>query len=166
MSRASMVSLLIDPLLILQLALAPDAAWQAQADRAPPAGVRAQVRIERHIVVRIPRMNVAPGMVAASSAPPLPPISWVERSGGDQCVPVSSLAAASITRPDAVDLVLSGGKRMRARLGEDCPALGFYSGFYLRPPADGQICARRDVIRSRSGGECRIETFRPLVPTR
>ncbi|HTG37195.1 hypothetical protein [Sphingomonas sp.] len=157
---------MIDPLLFLQLALAPDVAWLAQADRTAQAGARAQVRIERRIVIRVPRMTAAPGIITTASAAPLPPISWVERRGGDQCVPVTSLAAASVTRPDAVDLVLSGGRRMRARLGEDCPALNFQSGFYLRPPADGQICARRDLIRSRSGGECRIETFRALVPSR
>ncbi len=163
-----MVSLLIDPLLfLLPLMLAPDTALQAQVARAaPPPGMRAQIRIERHVIVRVPRMSMAPGVVStAATAAPLPPISWTEHRA-EQCVPVASLAAASITRPDSVDLVLSGGRRMRARLSDDCPALGFYSGFYLRPPADGQICAKRDSIRSRSGGECRIKGLRTLIPSR
>ena len=29
---------------------------------------------------------------------------------------------------------------------------------------DGRICADRDVIRSRVGGECRIDQFRVLTP--
>lgn len=158
-----MVNWLVNPLFLFPLALAPDAAVTVQ-DQSVPA--RARLRVERRVIVRVPRMSPAPGLTAAATSAPLPPIRWVERSGGERCVPVGALAAASITRPDSVDLVLSGGRRMRARLAEDCPALGFYSGFYLRPPADGQICARRDAIRSRSGGECRIEGFRALIPSR
>lgn len=161
-----MVNWLANPLLMLPMLLAPDAAWQDAAQRPLPPGARAQLRIERRVIIRIPRMNAAPGLAAATSAAPLPPIRWIERTGGDQCVPVAAVAGASITRPDSVDLVLAGGRRMRARLGSDCPALGFYSGFYIRPPADGQICAQRDVIRSRAGGECRIEGLRALVPSR
>jgi hypothetical protein len=32
--------------------------------------------------------------------------------------------------------------------------------------ADRKVCASRDSIRSRSGGECRIASFRALVPAR
>lgn len=158
-----MVSPLFD-LLLLPLLLSPNPAFQAQVARAPAPGSRTMIRIERRIVVRVPRMSLAPGLASAAAAP-LPPISWTEKRA-EQCVPVAQLAGASITRPDSVDLVLSGGRRMRARLDDDCPALGFYSGFYIRPPADGRICARRDSIRSRSGGECRIEGLRALIPSR
>jgi hypothetical protein len=41
--------------------------------------------------------------------------------------------------------------------------LDFYGQLYLLPN-DGRICARRDSIRSRVGGSCRIEKFRTLVP--
>lgn len=159
-----MVSLLFD-LLLLPLLMPSEPAFQAQVGRAPAAGTRTMVQIERHIIVRVPRMSAAPGVIPTAVAAPIPPVSWSERRV-EQCVPISSLAGASITRPDSVDLVLSGGRRMRARLGDDCPALGFYSGFYIRPPADGQICARRDSIRSRAGGECRITGLRALVPSR
>ncbi|WP_141395872.1 hypothetical protein [Sphingomonas spermidinifaciens] len=152
-------------LLLLPLLSSSAPGFQAQVARTAPVGSRTQIRIERHVIVRVPRMSVAPGVVTTAAAAPLPPISWSERRA-EQCVPVRALAGASITRPDSVDLVLSGGRRMRARLDDDCPALGFYSGFYLRPPADGQICAKRDSIRSRSGGECRIEGLRTLVPSR
>lgn len=157
-----MVVLLLNPLLILPLLFPSGVDYQAQSARAAP-GTRTQIRIERHIIIRVPHMSAARGPISASAL--MPPISWVER-GSEQCVPVQSLAAASITRADSVDLVLSDGKRMRAHLGEDCPALGFYSGFYLRPPADGRVCAQRDIIRSRSGGECRIEGLRTLQPAR
>ena len=43
------------------------------------------------------------------------------------------------------------------------PALDFYGGFYLQPD-DDRICAKRETIRSRVGGSCRIERFRLLEP--
>lgn len=134
---------------------------------APPptvTGTRiAQVRIQQHFVVRVPR----PDSVRRVSIPtaPLPPIAWVEKDA-DKCVKMQSLSGATITRPDSVDLFLTGGKRVRAKLGNECPALDFYSGFYVKPTKDGMVCAKRDVFRSRSGGECRIKAFRTLIPER
>ncbi|MFV0623988.1 hypothetical protein ACBY01_08275 [Sphingomonas sp. ac-8] len=122
--------------------------------------MRTEVRIQR-IIMRVPRMDVTP----AASMRALPAITWVEKRA-DRCVPVDELAAVSITRPDSVDLMLTGGKRLRARLEDDCPSLDFYSGFYLKPTADGKFCASRDTIRSRSGGQCRVASFRMLVPSR
>ena len=69
-----------------------------------------------------------------------------------------------ITNPKEVDLVLTGGKRIRAKLGKDCRPLGFYQGFYLRPTQDGMICADRDAIKVRSGASCPIDDFKLLVP--
>jgi hypothetical protein len=146
---------------LLLLTLAAPMAGAQQRVGAPQGGmVRTEVRIQR-IIVRVPRMDVTPA--AASRA--LPAITWVEKRT-DRCVPVANLAAVSITRPDSVDLLLAGGKRLRARLEDDCPTLDFYSGFYLKPTSDGMVCASRDSIRSRSGGQCRISSFRMLVPSR
>ncbi len=124
----------------------------------------AQVRIQQHIVIRVPR----PDPVRRISAPPpapLPPIAWVEKRT-DDCVSVDALSGAAIIRSDSVDLVLSGGRRVRAKLGSECPALDFYAGFYVKPNKDGKVCAKRDVFRSRAGGECRIRSFRALTPER
>ena len=131
----------------------------------PPAPMRvAQVRMQQHIVIRVPRPD--PVRRAAAPAPaPLPPIAWVEKRA-DDCVPVNALSGAAIIRSDSVDLVLSGGRRVRAKLGNECPALDFYAGFYVKPNKDGKVCAKRDVFRSRSGGECRIRSFRTLTPGR
>lgn len=159
-----MVNLLLVPLNLLPLLLfAPQAHQSRPAASQPPVGTRTQVRIQQHIIVRVPRMSGP--RTAMMSAPPVAPIAWVERDA-DQCLPVQTLAGAAITRRDSVDLVMAGGKRMRAKLGDECPALGFYDGFYVRPTADGRLCAGRDIIRSRSGGACRIEGFRALVPAR
>lgn len=141
---------------------ATGAAAAVQQGTAPPAVRAAPVRVHQQIIIRVPRM-AAPMSTMTRTA--LPPINWIERRG-EQCVPLGALAGAAITRSDSVDLVLSGGKRVRARLARNCPTLDFYSGFYLRATRDGLLCADRDTIRARSGGECDIERFRTLVPGR
>jgi hypothetical protein len=158
-----MVNLLLAATTALLLPSAPPGDERKAAPVAPSASRVAQVRIQQHFVIRVPR----PDTVRRVSAPaaPLPPIAWVEKDS-DKCVKIQNLAGATITRPDSVDLFLSGGKRVRARLGNECPALDFYTGFYVKPTKDGMVCAKRDVFRSRSGGECKIKAFRTLVPQR
>ena len=129
----------------------------------PPAGdldgtELAQLRIHERIVIRIPRLRPGP-------APRLAPIRWKERHG-PHCIVAADLAGAMLTGTDAVDLVLTGGRRLRARLDGDCGPLDFYRGFYIKPAADGRVCADRDVIRARSGAACRIDVFRTLEPAR
>ena len=89
---------------------------------------------------------------------------WIEKKG-PQCIAVDQLAGAAVGG-DTVDLMLRGGNRVRARLDGDCPALDFYAGFYLKPSADGLVCAGRDSIRSRSGDSCTISGFKKLVQKR
>lgn len=72
------------------------------------------------------------------------------------------ITGASIVSSEAIDLILRDGERWRLKFREECPAITFYHGFYLRPDHDRQICARRDVIHPRSGGECEIQTFKRL----
>src|SRR3546814_16980218 len=55
------------------------------------------------------------------------PLRWVEKYA-PKCVAVDTLAAAPVTEPDSVDLVVRGGSRLRPKLGADCIALDFYSG--------------------------------------
>lgn len=157
---------MVNWIVVVSAMLLPHAAVPDPGPRAAPplTGTRvAQVRIQQHIMIRVPR----PDAVRRVSAPaaPLPPIAWVEKST-DKCVQMNRLAGAAITRPDSVDLVLAGGKRVRAKLGKECPALDFYSGFYVKPTKDGMVCARRDTFRSRAGGECQIKSFRTLIPER
>jgi len=63
---------------------------------------------------------------------------------------------------DSVDLITAAGRRLRARFDDDCRAIDFYAGFYLKRTVDGMLCAKRDAIRSRSGDFCRIEAFKQL----
>jgi glycine/D-amino acid oxidase-like deaminating enzyme len=113
--------------------------------------VFAQVSIRQTVVIRVP------------SAPPLPPrIRWREKKTL-KCVPVSELGGYAISQPDSIDLIVKGGARYRARLEQGCPSIAFYSGFYIRPPADGRICAGRDQFHSRAGGQCGIDKLRSLI---
>jgi hypothetical protein len=138
----------------------------AAAPAAAPAGpepaepvLLAQLTIRQRIIVRVPRMAPAPVPVA---------VEWRERKG-PACVPAAMLGGAVVRARDRIDLVLrdgtgGGGRRVRARLDDDCRGLDFYSGFYLRPDRRGMVCAGRDAIRGRAGAKCEISRFRLLEP--
>lgn len=112
----------------------------------------AQLTIRQQLIIRVPTRQQ-----------PAEPIRWKEKNG-PKCIPADALAGAHVSR-EGVDLLLRGGRRIRAKLGR-CPPLDYYSGFYVRPGADGRICEDRDTIRVRSGGSCEIDAFRRLVPAR
>jgi hypothetical protein len=122
---------------------------------APPAPVQpeqyAQLVVREQIMVR----------VQTRTPPAAAPVQWKEGKG-PKCVPARAILGASLPSENSVDLVMRDRTRVRARLDSSCPALDYYYGFYIRPNADGMICADRDSIRSRVGGECGIERFRGL----
>ena len=113
----------------------------------------------RQIIIRVPSgiRHVAP---AGASL-----IKWRESRGPD-CIAATRLIGATLLRQNSVDLILRDNRRVRARLQRRCPALDYYRGFYINATADGRICADRDSIRSRAGGECQIDQFRMLSPER
>lgn len=111
-----------------------------------------QLTVRQQMMIRVPARQR-----------PADPIRWKEK-GGPKCISADDLGGALISR-EGVDLLLRGGKRVRAKLGS-CPPLDFYSGFYVRPGADGRVCKDRDSIRVRSGGSCEIDDLRSLVPAR
>lgn len=118
----------------------------------------AQLSIHERIIIHMG----SPAGPPDDAAPDAAPTQW-EEHGGPKCLALDSLDGAAITQPGSVDLILGDGSRMRADFDEDCPALDFYSGFYMRPTSDGKICADRDAIQSRSGGVCPIRSFHKLV---
>jgi hypothetical protein len=132
------------------LSLLPALASLVAADP-PPERVVRSITIRDEIIMRVP---VRPH--------PRPQIEWRERRG-PKCIAAESIAGAMLSGNSSVDFVLRDRTRVRAELDSDCPALDFYDGFYVQPE-DHRLCARRDVIRSRMGGSCRIERFRELVP--
>lgn len=143
-------------LLIYAALLAAATSEVAPASRAPsrPAVLMAQVRIQRTTIIRVP-----PATPAALVSEP---VRWKEK-GGPDCIRWSAIAAAMISSPTTLDVIIRGGKRYRVKLNKSCQAAGFYADFYVKATTDGQICRSRDSIYSRAGGECGISKFRELT---
>lgn len=139
-------------LLLFAAVVAPD----TKSDDAAAPAQYAQLIIRERVIVRVPArpVPVAPAR-----------IKWKEKRG-PRCIPMASVGGAAVIERDSVDLMLKGGQRVRARFESSCPALDYYSGFYIMPSADAQICADRDSIHTRAGGECQITRFRKLVAGR
>jgi hypothetical protein len=114
----------------------------------------AQFTYRERIVIRIPRLP-APTRREAEVT------DWQEHKA-PKCVLAANLASAAITPAGDVDLIVTDGRRLRAKLDDDCPTLNFYAGFYLKRAEDGMLCAKRDALRSRSGARCEITRFRLL----
>lgn len=94
--------------------------------------------------------------------PPARTIEWVEHKG-PRCIPTATIRRALLFSPEQVDFILSDRSRMRAKFSDDCAALDFYGGLYLKPE-DNFLCAKRDAVHSRIGGSCTIAKFRLLEP--
>ncbi|QIK77844.1 hypothetical protein G7077_01855 [Sphingomonas piscis] len=113
----------------------------------------------------VTRMIVQEQLIIKIPVRPQPirrPLVWEEHKG-PKCINTGQIRGAVLAGTTAVDFALNGGGRVRAKLDDDCPALDFYNGFYLKPE-DERICADRDSIHSRMGGSCQIDTFRSLSP--
>lgn len=116
----------------------------------------AQLGAQQRIIVRVPSRRTGGAAGAAPTA------QWRERDG-PACLQTRDIAAANIG-DRSIDFILRDNRRVRALLGRRCEGLNYYRGFYLDRPRDGRICAERDVIRSRMGGQCDIAEFRTLQP--
>lgn len=123
----------------------------------------AQVRIERHIILRVAPM---PGptrenmMAIAPTAPSAP--RMIERKMGD-CIPMSAIAGGQPQGRSRLLLFLRDRRLVAADLEKACSARDFYSGFYVdKPGGDGRLCAD-DRILARNGARCQISGFRLLV---
>lgn len=113
----------------------------------------AQLTIRQSVVLRVP---TRPAVVRSR-------MRWKEKKG-PRCIPMAKVAGAAVSARNSVDIILRGASgRVRAEFGSSCPALDFYSGFYILPTEDRMICADRDSIHARSGGECQVTRFRGLV---
>jgi hypothetical protein len=124
-----------------------------------PRGRVGTMTMRQQIIIRVPRgaLRIAPTGTSL--------IRWRE-SAGPRCVAADRIVGASLLGQNSVDLILRDSSRLRARLESSCPALDYYRGFYVNATEDGRICADRDSIRSRAGGECQIDRFRMLRPER
>lgn len=98
------------------------------------------------------KMPVVPG--AALAMRPEPP-----REGRARCVRVDRIAGAQMFGDTALELTMRDGRHWRMFLANECPGLSFYQGFYYRRGKAGMLCAGRDTIGARSGGECPIASI-------
>ena len=89
------------------------------------------------------------------------PLRWEEKKG-PRCIGAGQIVAAALADDRAIDFLLTDRTRIRARMDDACPTLDFYGNFYIQPE-DERVCAKRDEIRNRMGGSCRIEKFRRMV---
>jgi hypothetical protein len=128
------------------------AASGGEAASAPVIVILSQVVVQRKSIIRIRPANNLPL-----------PVKFKEKKA-PSCIRWSNMAAAMVSSPTTIDLIVKGGTRYRVKLEKSCQAIDFYSGFYVRQTKDGQVCQDRDSIHSRSGGECGIDTFKTLVP--
>lgn len=123
------------------------------------------------LVIHVPRMTVTRTTIVTRNLPPpaqprapLPASAAMVEGKARDCVKMEQIRGFSVSRPDSIDLMLTDGKYMRVKLGKNCPALGFYSGFYVKSHPDKKMCAKRDAVRSRSGRLCAVDGFTTLVP--
>lgn len=108
------------------------------------------------------RMPVRPGGQPIRTKPG----TAAARRAARQCIPISTLAGAQLLGESTIEVTLKGGARWQMQLAQDCPALSFYQGFYYQPQRAGQLCAGRDAVGARSGGECGIAAIVPVPPDR
>ena len=155
-----MIESLLPPSFILLLAL--PGANGAGAQR-PTMIQYGEMTIHQRILVRLPLFHDAP--VPDTRFTPVKPTEWREKKG-PRCVALSAISGASFSQTESLDLLVVDGQRLRARFSDQCTAIDYYSGAYLKPAPDGQVCAKRDSIRSRSGHPCLIQGFKRLTPKR
>jgi len=136
----------------LFLALLPALLGMAAAQDAQSQPVVRRLVVRDEVILKVPVRPRAG----------LPAIEWLERKG-PKCIGTGGIRGAALAGSEHVDFLLFDRSRVRAEFDEDCPALDFYGGFYLKPE-DERLCARRDFVHSRVGSSCRIERFRQLVP--
>ncbi len=161
------VQLLAPLALLFPAAVAVD--QQGRAEPAPlpvEAPAAQQVRIEQSITIRInpraaPMPNVAT-LVAESADGGAEPRFYEHKAG--KCLPLGAIAAVQPLSDDRLLLMLRDSRMFAAKLAKGCQAREFYSGFIVKRNADGQVCASRDELLSRTGASCQVRGFSQLVP--
>jgi hypothetical protein len=122
------------------------------AQSSPVSTVVTRLVVQDEIILRVPLQPR-----------PMPPnVIWVEKKAA-KCIPIGDIRHALMSGPAQLDFIMADRSRVRAHLDNDCPAIDFYSDFYLQPQ-DDRLCAGRDVIQSRMGGSCSIQSLKRLVP--
>ena len=123
----------------------------------------AQLRIERRVIIRVPRRRPNQARPLSDLRSRILPQKFEEKKIG-KCLPMNNILGVQMYDGRELDLITKDRKRIRARLEKKCQARSFYSGFYMEKSRDGRICTGRDLLHSRTGSKCEIDRFRQLVP--
>ncbi len=143
---------------LLLLAAAPTAAPDGMPDWKAVSLTLQQQQQQERVTIQVPRVTITSSATIVIRRE----LRLIEKKSKD-CLKVQDISGfAGVNTQESVDLVLRDGSLLRAKLGRNCPALGFYNGFYVKTNKDQKICAGRDAIRTRAGRSCDIEAFRTL----
>ncbi len=124
--------------------------------RIDPVPVQHQVRIEQRVIVRIgPSAPLSRKPMRATLSPALPPGRFKEKKLKG-CVPIAGIAALLPYSDNRLLFYMRDRQIVSAVLDKSCHAEEFYSGAYITRTEDGQVCARRERIQSRTGASCEI----------
>jgi hypothetical protein len=119
-----------------------------------------QVRIEQRITIRITPRATAPRPFILDLPDRAPPRMSERRMG--KCLPIAGIAGVQVNN-NRLMVFMRDRRLISLGLEKACRAQDFYSGFYVERNADGQICADRDRLQSRSGANCALTRLRQLI---
>ncbi|WP_209347896.1 hypothetical protein [Pontixanthobacter sp. CEM42] len=130
----------------------------------PESGkVQFQVRIERRLIIRVsPRRPVTRENLNAET-PRAPRQTRVVEKKMGKCVKMQDIAGVQSTRDNRLMLYMQDQRIIAANLEKACSARDFYSGFYIEPSKDGNLCIQRDKLQTRTGVKCKLSELRQVV---
>ena len=127
------------------------------------APVQYQVRVEQRVIIRISPQRSSPRTDLTSTLPRGEiPKQMVERKIG-KCLPLRGIAGVMPAKDNRLVLFMRDQRIIAANLEKACSAQDYYSGFYVEPRKDGNICVERDKLQSRTGAKCEMRRIRQLV---
>lgn len=88
---------------------------------------------------------------------------FIERNVG-KCLGLDGIAGVQPLDNNRLLLIMRDRRMFTASLEKGCQGREFYSGFIVSRNSDAQICAKRDVLQSRSGMGCQVSGFKQLIP--
>jgi hypothetical protein len=124
--------------------------------------VENQVRIEQRVIVRIAPSSRQ--FFARSVAALEADADSFEEVRLHDCVPINMIAAV-YPQEHRLLLFMRDRQVLTATLERSCSPEDFYSGFYIERQ-DGQLCEKRDELKSRAGASCKVNRLSRLVAAR
>lgn len=116
-----------------------------------------QTQVQQRVIIRI-----SPARPRSTPLPPQMPRKVVEQKMG-KCVGLKNIIAVQTRGANDLVLYTRDRQMISAQLEKKCSARDFYSGFYVEPSKDGNLCVKRDKLQSRNGTKCEIAKFARLV---